>query len=306
MFFRAIVFCLAFMGLSWLARAAELPGCPDIAWGETAEDCPWAGAARALAAGETWDRALPEFRERLEADARLEGLKAAWGRSLNYDELARGVIVEPAILDALGAMLGVAGREDRVVHAGMEHTYGYLFSVLRTPFGFKRARWVRGELEAGFGLPAGTLGPAPAEGSLFANVTYFAGRVAFRGELTLPAESVAAATVLYPYEELAVARLEEAVSSPRPVRLRTDLVAFPHPPAAADANSHLLVYSVHDGGPKLITAFPVNRAFVARVLDPSGLGADKPVATRYNAYVEGLTGNASIGERRIAETPWRR
>src|SRR5205823_4357190 len=107
-----------------------------------------------------------------------------WGTSINYDELAKAIIVHPAILRALdksfvshapmevqnidaqapesvatARLLGVAPTHDPaghpLAHAGMEHTYGYLFSVLKTSFGYKRARWVSGESERGFGLKTG-------------------------------------------------------------------------------------------------------------------------------------------------------
>ncbi|MCX5790604.1 MAG: hypothetical protein NTY45_00040, partial [Elusimicrobia bacterium] len=86
-------------------------------------------------------------------------------------------------------------------------------------------------------------------------------------------------------------RLSEEVALPggRKVTLRTDFVPFAK---VSGGNSQLLIYSVYDSGRHrayLITAFPVNDGFVKSVIFPAGLGAGKPVQTRYNAYVEGLT-----------------
>ncbi|MHB0997568.1 MAG: hypothetical protein ACYC2I_14490, partial [Elusimicrobiales bacterium] len=168
-----------------LPAAAECP-----APGERAEDCPWAGAARAMAAaadkGGSLEAVLssqvPGILRQLEADRSVPGLLRLWGRSINYDELAKGQIVHPAILDLLAGRLGAPRPSGRIVHAGFEHTYGYLFSLLPTKFGFKRARWVRPDIEDGLGLPRGAAGPAPARGTLLANVTCLAGGIALRDD----------------------------------------------------------------------------------------------------------------------------
>jgi hypothetical protein len=49
-----------------------------------------------------------------------------------------------------------------------------------------------------------------------------------------------------------------------------------------------------------VTAFPVNSGFVQNATAAGGLGADKPVQTRYNAHVEGLTGAKVKGSRSVA------
>jgi hypothetical protein len=310
--------------VSWKTlRASELTTCPDTAAGETAEDCPWAGVARLLImeaeAGRDVlpliDTHLPELRHQLNRDASLEGLKKLWGTSLNYDENAKGVIVHPAIVDALAEAMRAPSRQERLVHAGLEHTYAYLFSVLRTPFGYKRARWVRDDIESGFALARGTLGPSPVEGTFFANITYFAGRIGLRfdGEalrrLLEASSSVAGALREYPYAALKLVRLEETVTltrgdgTPRTATLRTDLVRFPNT-TPGRPNTALLIYSVLDSaspGAKLITLFPVGQETVDQILDPDRLGEGKPVISRYNAFVPGLTGATPplLGTRRI-------
>ena len=242
----------------------------------------------------------------LSQDSKRIEWKSLWGSSINFDELAKGIIVQPAILKELAERFGVAYHEDsRIVHAGMEHTYGYLFSTLQTSFGFKRARWVQDDIEFGFGLPRGMLGPAPTEGTLFSNVTYFIGNIVYGQEAATSGEleeikegTVEIPKVLreYSFEKLQTARLKETVevpgAVPRQVTLRSDFVTFPNI-AAGRSNSALLIYSVQDSQEKvvhLITAFPVASSFVDQALAAQGLGPDKPIITRYNAYVSGVTG----------------
>src|SRR6185437_3416867 len=127
-------------------------------------------------------------------------------------------------------------------HAGMEHTYGYLFSTLKTAFGYKRARWVHGDTERGFGLQVGALGPDTPKvsgGSLFSNATYFFGRIAFRDNPELLAalkrgsKAVAKQILQFDYTSLKTIRLEETIAS-KNVSLRTDLVPFAIKPENPD------------------------------------------------------------------------
>jgi hypothetical protein len=349
-----------------LSQPKEVPrsktACPDIAIGETELDCPWAGVARALieeakgakSVSPMLAKLLPDLEASLKSDSRREAWKLLWGQSINYDELAGGVIVQPAILKALGQAMRISvpiemthidaeksagapgakkddgdlaavGNELRnslpaaaspsghpLAHAGMEHTYGYLFSVLKTQFGFKRARWVEGEIEKGFSLIPGLLGARPASGTLFANVTFFIGQIAFRGQvariktLSHGAKDLPKALREFKFGELRPIRLDETVDARdstggnRPVTLHTDLIPFLKP---QPKNSHLLIYSVTDpstGGARLITAFPVAQGFVDSVLKESELGEGKPIKTRYNGWVEGVSGNPSLsGTRKV-------
>jgi hypothetical protein len=286
--------------LSPAARAV----CP--AAGEKAEDCPWAGAARLMTEAAAKGGGLepvfaaeaPGLLRQLDADRANRPLLQLWGRSINYDELANGQIVEPAILEFLAGRLDAPRPAGRVVHAGFEHTYGYLFSLLPTKFGFKRARWVRPDIEEGLGLPRGAAGPAPAKGTLLANVTCLAGGIALRDDAAAWALLAKASSGCSPETRAFVSRgaartrLTETVALPggRTVALRTDFVPFGK---SSGGNSHLLIYSVYDSAARqayLVSAFPVNAGFVQNALDPSGLGPAKPVQTRYNAHVEGLTG----------------
>ena len=304
-FFAVVLLLPSFVFAECPRQAA--PG--DIA-AETAADCPWAEAARALnakaALGEdlapVFSAYVPGLLAQLDADKNNPGLLKLWGESINFDELANGEIVSPAVLGFISARLGAAAPRGRIMHAGLEHTYGYLFSLLPTKFGFKRARWVQPAIEEGLSLPAGSAGPAPAQGTLLSNVTCLAGGIALRGEkAAAPLLAQACANSPAPLKNLKPAasarpRLLETVSLPggRKVTLRTDFVPF-HKPSGG--NSHLLVYSVLDSALEhayLVTAFPVNEGFVKNATNPAGLGKSKPVQTRYNAHVEGVTGVAGL------------
>jgi len=292
--------------LSGTVSAFECPrkARPGAAAVERAEDCPWAGVARLLE--EKADRSedlepvlaaqAPGLLRQMDAD-RSTAVLRLWGESINYDELANGVIVNPGILNFIAARLGAAQPRGKIAHAGLEHTYGYLFSLLPTKFGFKRARWVRPDIEDGLDLPRGCAGPAPAEGTLLTNITCLAGGIALKDD---PAASALLGSVVphcaaplrtFVARPVKRTRLSEAVllTGGRKVVLRTDFVPFAR---VSNGNSHLLVYSVYDsalGRAYLVSAFPVNEGFVKSILSPSGLGSGKPVQTRYNAYVDGLT-----------------
>ncbi len=305
------VFKLALLPL--LLSAAAYAACPEGR--EQAEDCPWAGAARELSAAAAAGRPLepvlaasaPGILRQLDADRGSPALQL-WGESINFDELARGVIVDEKVLAFISSRAGVQLPRGRLAHAGVEHTYGYLFSVLPTKFGFKRARWVRPDIEEGLGLPRGSAGPSPAEGTLLANITCLAGGIALKDDpaawqqlqRVLPA--CGAAVRAYSQRPLRRGRLTEEVSLPggRKVVLRTDFAPFR---AVSGGNTHLLVYSVYDsalGRAYLVTAFPVAKGFVDNALAPANLGENKPVQTRYNAHVEGLTGAGKFkGRRRV-------
>lgn len=290
--------------------------CPDTAQAETQEDCPWAGIARTLSEraeqGGVLDlkTAAPELCSQIRRDSRNATFKSLWGESINFDELAKGIIVDPPTLKALAQEFKVPYISDRISHAGVEHTYGYLFSTLKTAFGYKRARWVHGDTDRGFGLVPGTLSPeAPktSGGTLFSNASYFFGRIAFRTDrrelrqLKSHSSGVAESLRKFNYSVLKPVRLEEVIPS-KDVILRTDLVPFTVKPESSDAspNQYLLVYSVVvNGHAKLITGFPVGQSFVDSTLNKDALGDNKPIMTRYNGYIEDVSGETFTGTRRV-------
>jgi len=311
---------ISLYGLDLALAALLLPAvavafeCPQQGSQERPEDCPWAGAARLLPgapAAET-ERVLaayaPGLLPQLDADRANPALLKLWGESINYDELANGEIVDPGLLAFLSARLGAAAPRGRLMHAGAEHTYGYLFSLLPTKYGFKRARWVRPDIEDGFGLPRGSAGPNPPAGTLLANVTCLAGGIALKDDpaawalLSRAAGGCSPAVKKFSFSGVKRTRLTEevALAGGRKVALRTDFVPFAR---SAGGNTHLLVYSVYDSALKqayLVTAFPVAQAFVESATAADGLGKDKPVQTRYNAHVEGMTGAGKFTGTRAA------
>ena len=304
---KTVLFALPFIALLHPALcSAECPlkpGAGDIAV-ETAADCPWAAAARALqaeaAAGGGLEQVMkayvPGFLKQLDSDRSNRAALDLWGRSVNFDELAHGVIVSTGILNFIAGRLDAPKPDGLIMHAGLDHTYGYLFSLLQTQFGFKRARWIQPYIEEGLDLPRGLISPAPPQGTLLANVTCLAGSIALRDDKTdfplLKKAWARCAAPLRKFRARGRIRLTEEVSlaGGRKVSLRTDLVAFKK---VYGGNSHLLVYSVYDsaaGRAVLITAFPVAPGFVKSVTAPDTLGENKPVQPRYNAYVEGVSG----------------
>ena len=265
-------------------------------------DCPWAALSREMLAGngDPWNvlkEKAPKFAQQVEAEKGASSLKAIWGRSINFDENTKATIVPEEIIDDIFKHFQVPPREGRVVHAGAEHIYGYLFSNFKTPFGYKRARWVRADIENGFALERGTLGPAPSQGAFFSNVTSLLAKLALGKDLFSPltARPVRALKT----RGLVRFHIIESVSWDQvKVELHTDLIRFPIQPKDPNANSSLLIYSVVDSrngnanGTKrrLITAFPVTQGFVDGIMKPELFGDNLPISTRYNAFVDGLTG----------------
>ncbi|MEQ9407148.1 MAG: hypothetical protein RIK87_05455 [Fuerstiella sp.] len=114
-------------------------------------------------------RRAPGIVAQIRRDAARFGPLSFWGRCRNVDELAGATIVDPGILQLIA---DIAGRNMSTTspHAGLQHTYGYLFSRIETPYGFKRERWLETEIENAFGLHPTTMGPAPQHGTLLANI----------------------------------------------------------------------------------------------------------------------------------------
>src|SRR6185312_10106073 len=94
-------------------------------------------ATRSRSAVKVLQKHCPHIYRQLVRLRECRGLLSLWGRSRNVDEFVEQAIVHPAILRVIGQLTGVPMR-GRIVHAGLEHTYGYLFSLIETPFGYKR------------------------------------------------------------------------------------------------------------------------------------------------------------------------
>jgi hypothetical protein len=312
-----VLFLVFILSLLSTVRAGDqtpspvLSACPLPAEGETALDCPWAAIARDLGAAppakvsETMDRIAPDYAKRIEREGRIaHNVKKLWGTSINFDENAKGIIIAEPIIDAVLAKAKVPPRDGRHVFAGFEHTYGYLLSNLKTPYGYKRLRWVRPDIELGFGLETGSISPTPKSGGLFMNISTFAGTIAFRGHngpemaaLKILRKTSGAARAIrnFDYASLHGRRLTEtlAFEGGRTLEIRTDFVPFTKNTGAdTGGNSELLIYSMKDSSlplPYLISAFPIAPGFSDGALAAAGLGEGKPIVTKYNAFVPGVT-----------------
>ena len=167
--------------------------CPDLKKNETKADCPWAAITRKIlepknTCEDVLKSKLSYIVKQIERDKKSSEFSSLWGQAKNFDENAKAVIVDPKILNYLAKKLNLessiqthAGFDS--VHAGLQHTYAYLFSQLETPYGYKRARWVTGEIEQGFGLSPKTFNPETNKGSFLANVTYFFAMFAFKEDV---------------------------------------------------------------------------------------------------------------------------
>ena len=97
---------------------------------------------------------LPELAPVLDAVRRdaEHGRLAHWGASTLVDEHTGVPSIDEALFDALHRAAGLTAAFP-IGHAGLLHVYGYWFSIVPTPFGYKRDRWHDGTLARAFGLP---------------------------------------------------------------------------------------------------------------------------------------------------------
>lgn len=270
----------------------------EYPWGEIAQS-----VQKAIDSGENeisaLNRIAPAYVESLNRESNYDRFKCLWGKSINFDELAKNEILPSTLIDALGVIFKVPNRDELVVHAGLEHTYGYLLSILLTKYGYKRDRWVKPDIEYGFGLNQGDISPFPKNGGLFSNVTYFAGSIAFRNDsnairiLKNPFHhrGVSPSLKKFDFKKLKISRLTETVilNNGRKVELRADFIPFLYKNPISH-NDAIVVYSVKDSTthlPYLITTFPI----LLSTMLPSkpSLGDHQPITTRWNAFIPGIT-----------------
>ena len=82
------------------------------------------------------------------------GRLAAWSWSTVIDENVGDAVVDRDVF----ARIHEAGAVEAafpIGNAGLVHVYGYLFSTVVTPYGYKSDRWNDGVLARSLGLPAG-------------------------------------------------------------------------------------------------------------------------------------------------------
>ena len=328
-------FLLISLGIFWVSSAfaqvvpSQAPiACPDVAKKETLADCPWVAAARAISTLQdpaqirnTLNEKLPGFINEIDLDSKAKDLVNVWGLSQNLEEtlFPSGPKLIPENLLRFVVNLWQAPYNDTYTegNAGLNHTYGYLFSTVPTSHGYKRNRYTQGEIEEGLGLPAGLFSGIPTRGTLFTNFTKFIGTIAFRDnaasakELSEAQDSgkVTKITELenYSYKTVPVKRLVEIAKNDRfYLEMRTDVVMFTKPNTKGK-NTALLIYSIdfHSQGqaarPRLINAFPVDNNFVTAVFNPAGLGEGVQLKLKYNAALPvSIPASDMIGKRLVA------
>jgi hypothetical protein len=207
-----------------------------------------------------------------------------WTDSTPYDELAKAYILPDSALDGLGIRHEISSG---VVHvpAGMMHTYGYLFSQLKTAYGLKGKRWIESRVDERLGLPATTFSPLPPQGEFASNVT--AALMRLLGEKTNLPHAVKlrpSAKVIGLVEQRVTWKTAEGRAESASVF--THLVELKELPGFETADAYLLIYSVVRGGKRrLVTAFPIEKGFAASIMKtPAAKSA--AFAPRFNLYVD--------------------
>ncbi len=252
-------------------------------------------------------KAAPGIVAQIQSDARRRGPLSFWGRSNNVDEIAGSTIVDPRILELIAA---AADRRMSTAtpHAGLQHTYGYLLSLIETPYGFKRERWTETSIETMFEFNPTTLSPQPTEGTLLSNATWLGGQIAYRKTKHLRRLDSFLAAKTSPdllrinLTKLKHVRLTEKVSTTwrrvaRKWTLQTDVVESPA------QQTSLLVYSTIDDNNvhQLITLFPVSATTMTETIEKGSASTSDNIRLRYNAWVPALSGTTYSGKCRLQQ-----
>jgi hypothetical protein len=218
-------------------------------------------------------------------------VKNLWGKSINFDSGAKKQILDENIIQDIQNICSVK-NDNKIVSAGLMHTYGYLFSTLQTPYGYKRKRWIDPTINYGFNFNGQSISPYPLEGTLLSNLTYFAGRLAFSEKTNLSKledlKFVSKEVKSFDYKKVEVTLLEEVISYPQTIKtLRTHFVKFKSK-LPNEENDFILIYSVFDQTTKieqLITVFPIKMDAYLKSIDNNSLGDDRPILVRYNGDI---------------------
>ncbi len=95
---------------------------------------------------------LDQVLSSVRADA-ANGTLSHWATSTVIDELTGVASISQDLFHRLHHAARIPATFP-VGNAGLIHVYGYWFSTVLTPFGYKRDRWVDGELARAYGLPS--------------------------------------------------------------------------------------------------------------------------------------------------------
>lgn len=245
----------------------------------------------------TLEENYPTLSTQIKKEAKDPYLPMFWGESLNFDSGAKKKIVDDKIIADLQGIFNIK-NDNMTVHAGIMHTYGYLFSVIDTPYGYKRKRWIAPTVNTAFNLKSMALSPETKEGAMFSNVTYFAGMLAFKNKVDLSLlKNVANEVFTYDYAKLKVERVEEILKD---YIIVTSLVHFPTKKTGED-NEYLLIYSTINkqlNKELLVTVFPINAESYNKIVMKENMGTNQKVILRYNAYLAGIGQNLT-GTRKL-------
>lgn len=238
------------------------------------------------------ERSHPALLAQIKSDSKDVIMQSLWAESINFDSGAKKIIIEDNILNDLHNYFELR-CDHRIVHAGVAHTYGYLFSNLETPYGYKRKRWIDPEVNDAFNLVGKSLSPDTKSGTLLSNLTYFAGKIAFKNKNSLlvleQIKNVSLEIKNFNYSALQVKTLEERIDNPTNIKkiIRTNFVKFPNKNLIGQ-NEYLLIYSVYDlshDTENLITAFPINKESYFKTTDSLLMGENRPIMPKYNYHL---------------------
>ncbi len=255
----------------------------------------------------------PAIVAQIHRDREPDGPFAYWGQSLNTDEIADHTIVERPILETLAKAANLK-MSLTYPHAGVQHTYGYLFSSIQTPYGKKRERWIDGSLERAFRQPAETFGPFPQEGTLLANATWLAGHFAFRKDTFITRlhvrlrARIAESLLEIQWDRYRSQRFTESTqfldgATLVTIVLQSDIIFIGHQ-GNQGPNPYLLVYSTQDSRkshPELITLFTVSESFVEAIHTRAKQRKIADVRPRYNTYIPGFPATPQFGTCQLEE-----
>ncbi|GGF16830.1 amino acid deaminase [Subtercola lobariae] len=219
---------------------------------------------------------VPELLASLERD-RGAGAFSLWGWSTVLDENIDAPVIDEPLFASLHEAAGIEATWP-IGNAGVLHLYGYLLSMVETPFGLKRERWVGSELETALGMPAGSFmariaKPDQQPGGLLSFVS--------RALLEVLDDETAILAVVDEFageerEEVARALLVQSTSAP---------------------DARAVVYAIRVGPrTQLITAFPVATTPAKWLADVTS----EPPRLRYNAAAHELAPKSPLAERRVS------
>ena len=224
------------------------------------------------------------------------------------DEVANRRIVDPKILSTIGRLANTKIGAKSIYHAGLMHTYGYLFSMIQTPYGFKRDRWVSSKIESGLGLPKNTISPIPSSGTLFSNVSFLLAQIAGRGMNELVSKNTSVEKLLnqrlldFNIEDFKGLRIVESLTGPCGINeynFHSDIIQFKTRDLIDES---LLVYSIQVRGAKrkIYTCFPIQNETRNELVQLAKRNTG-PVGARYNAVVESAKNDRLIGSSQVID-----